>query len=300
MSVDDKPIKVEESTENEDDKVIEEEEVPPTATEETRTTEVREEDDDQKEASEPVEETTANESIITKDSTSTSNSSTSKNYPKLYQKYLEKFKKVYTISQHLYEMERDQRQALHYYKRRNNILLDMLQEFESAGEHKPIPSSEEILSGKDLGKLDNIIKISPKLGANIQAIQDLLQNDEETEENVEVDRNSLLNLYLTEQIPDLIQDDLISLESNPQQSENWSKRHYPHLQSNKFKPLDIPAKGIIDEYVGINYKFGADDISNNDKTDKKSLMLSFNASTGSSGKRKKGETSHSTNKRGKR
>ncbi|KAK6202919.1 uncharacterized protein RJT21DRAFT_119011 [Scheffersomyces amazonensis] len=274
--------------ENEHEEVVQHEEEHEEEVEQVDHDDIEEhEEENELENEEDHDEVVEADSVIDSVDSLKDGSKDSKNYPKLYQRYLERFKKVYAISQNLFNMERDQRQTLTFYQRRNHLLLKMLQEFEDANNHT-IPSETEIISGKDRSRIENIAKISPRLQTVLAPLQQLLEDTPDAEV---VNQNYLLNLFLTEQIPELINDDLISLEANPQDSEIWTKRHYPHLQSIDFQPLDLPNQGLVHEYAGKDYKLGEQD-----KDDKK-MIFGLNTSTSNGTKRKKSTDSGAPHKK---
>lgn len=242
----------------------------------------------------------------------TSHSSSSKDYHKIYEKYHDKFKKVYAQSIRLFESEKSQRQTLAYYQRKNQALLRVLEEFETANGYKEEPDSvEQIFAGGDRSRLEKIVQQAPHLASSLGPIFQLIAGEEQDvdDEDVDVDedepKNSkhivetpenlilvqkrhYINLYINETVPDLINDDLISIETNPQDPESWTRRHYPNLTTSKFKPVHFPANGLISEYIGNTFpiEFG----------DGESLVAVTTAasSNGSSGKKKRKSVDDST------
>ncbi|ABN67875.2 predicted protein, partial [Scheffersomyces stipitis CBS 6054] len=163
--------------------------------------------------------------------------SSSKDYHKIYEKYHDKFKKVYAQSIRLFESEKSQRQTLAYYQRKNQALLRVLEEFETANGYKEEPDSvEQIFAGGDRSRLEKIVQQAPHLASSLGPIFQLI-----AENSISVQKRHYINLYINETVPDLINDDLISIETNPQDPESWTRRHYPNLTTSKFKPVHFPA-----------------------------------------------------------
>lgn len=157
--------------------------------------------------------------------------SSNKDYAKLFEKYQERFYKVYSVSQKLFQNEVSQRQALSFYQRRNNALIDLLDKFESK---EPVsPTTDQVLADSDKSRIENLITMNPRLQevlAPLLAIDDSQQQFKETHK---------INLLINEAIPDLINDDMGNFELNPQDIEPWVRRHYPNLVISKYKPLTI-------------------------------------------------------------
>lgn len=159
--------------------------------------------------------------------------SPNKDYAKLFEKYQERFYKVYSVSQKLFQNEVSQRETLSFYQRRNNALIDLLDKFESGKQETT--ASPEILSNTDISRIENLISMNPKLQSILSpllAIDDLLQQLKHTHK---------INLLINEAIPELINDDTSNFELNPQDIEPWVRRHYPNLIISKYKPISINA-----------------------------------------------------------
>lgn len=174
----------------------------------------------------------------------------SKDYSKIFKKYQEKFDKVYSISQKLFLTEKAQRQTFHYYHRRNNALIDLIEKFDAKHprESKNVISSsinnDEFISETDKSRIEKIIEINPRLKSTLTP---LLSIDDSTKETIF--KNSYkINLILNESIPELINDDLDIIETNPQDSDNWVKRNYPHLVISKYKSIDLKIDGIKENF----------------------------------------------------
>lgn len=160
-------------------------------------------------------------------------SSPNKDYAKLFEKYQERFYKVYSVSQKLFQNEVSQRETLSFYQRRNNALIDLLDKFESGKQETT--ASPEILSNTDISRIENLISMNPKLQSILSpllAIDDPLQQLKHTHK---------INLLINEAIPELINDDTSNFELNPQDIEPWVRRHYPNLIISKYKPISINA-----------------------------------------------------------
>lgn len=159
--------------------------------------------------------------------------SSNKDYAKLFEKYQERFYKVYSISQKLFQNEVSQRQALSFYQRRNNALIDLLDKFESK---EPLsPTTDQVMAGTDKSRIENLIAMNPRLQ---EVLTPLLAIDDSQQQFKETHK---INLLINEAIPDLINDDMGNFELNPQDIEPWVRRHYPNLVISKYKPLTINA-----------------------------------------------------------
>lgn len=151
-------------------------------------------------------------------------------YPKLFEKYQERFHLAYSNSQKLFNIEQAQRETLNYYHRRNIAILDLLLNFEKK-------ESEDFLSEPDRNRLENVIQMNPKLKKHLAP----LLNDFDKES---VSKNHKIDLFVTENIPELISDDLKGFEVNPQDIDSWCRRHYPNLVISKFRPLNLKPIGV--------------------------------------------------------
>lgn len=157
--------------------------------------------------------------------------SSNKDYAKLFEKYQERFYKVYSVSQRLFQSEVSQRQALSFYQRRNNALIDLLDKFESK---EPVPpTTDQALADSDKSRIENLITMNPRLK---EVLTPLLAIDDSQQQFKETHK---INLLINEAIPDLINDDMGNFELNPQDIEPWVRRHYPNLVISKYKPLTI-------------------------------------------------------------
>ncbi|RLV95409.1 hypothetical protein JA1_000933 [Spathaspora sp. JA1] len=161
-----------------------------------------------------------------------------KDYAKIYVKYLDRYNKAYATSVNLCTKEKNQRIALSYYIRRNNALLSILNELEPTAPETSVTTSDRI---------KKIIETAPRLS---KVLNPLIDDGDAT---TTIKQNHLLNCILVEQIPDLINDDLINSEVNPQDMESWCRRHYPNLVSSKYKPLNVQNSGVVNEYTGIDF-----------------------------------------------
>lgn len=159
-------------------------------------------------------------------------SQTNKDYGKVFEKYQERFSKVYSTSQDLFQAELSQRQALNFYCRRNNALLDLLHESEN---NEPAPLQRQILSENDKLRIDNLMKLNPKLQKTLSPLLEIENRSQQLKSTYKI------NLLINETIPELINDDIDNLELNPQDIEPWVRRHYPHLVISKYMPINVSA-----------------------------------------------------------
>lgn len=151
-----------------------------------------------------------------------------------YKRLQQQFKVGYEISQKLFLEEQDQRQAMAFYQRRNNAMLEVLSKVDTQ------PNS---LISIDKSRISKIIEQSPRLS---KTLTPLLEFTNESK----LDKLHYVNLFINESLPELINDDLSSIEINPQNIESWIRRQKLQLISKNFKPIDIPATGIHQEYIG--------------------------------------------------
>lgn len=158
-------------------------------------------------------------------------SSSNKDYAKLFEKYQDRFYRVYSVSQKLFQNEISQRQTLNFYQRRNNALIDLLDKFES--KESITPATDQALPDEDKSRIENLIAMNPKLQKVLGPLLTIDDPDQQFKETHKI------NLFVNEAIPDLINDDMSSFELNPQDIEPWVRRHYPNLVISKYKPLKI-------------------------------------------------------------
>lgn len=156
-----------------------------------------------------------------------------RNYPLLFESYQERFHQAYALSQKLFEMERQQRQTLNYYQRRNNALLDVLEEFEDGDEN-----NIDALSDKDRMRLENLINMNPRLKPTLET----LLNIDDSEMQIRNTYN--INLLINEIIPELAHDEVDNFELNPQDIELWVTRHCAHLAISKYTPMNLYADNM--------------------------------------------------------
>lgn len=172
------------------------------------------------------------------------------NYHKAYEKYQEKFAAVFEESKRLFKLEQITRTYLSYLKRRNNGILEVLGKLEE-DEHDTKESDDEDDEQIHIDKkrIENIISMAPKLKSKLSV---LTSYDDSTILPGNLKKNISSDLYIEELIPDLANDDLRELETNPQIIENWTRRHYPNLVVSKLKPLIYKPYGVLDEFYNLN------------------------------------------------
>lgn len=150
-----------------------------------------------------------------------------KDYSLVFDKYKEKFNKAYSLSQKLFEAERALRQTLSYYLRRNNAILDLLDDFGDSSE------SCDILDDVDQNRLKNIIEINPKLRKPLSQL--LKVNDNSST----LSKQRYIHAMITESLSEFINDDITHLEMNPQDIEFWIRRNYPQLVTSKHRLIQV-------------------------------------------------------------
>ncbi|CAI5756160.1 unnamed protein product [Candida verbasci] len=196
---------------------------------------------------------------------------------KVYNQYQNKFKLAYSKSKRLFDSEKNQRLTLYYMHRRNQILLNILADSEGG----------ELIEGRDIND-EEIFHILNKLDD-----KSISSSFDELISKGKIDKNLIFNLYLTEKIPDLINDDLINCEINPLNTENWCIRNLNNLVNLKHKPITIEDEEILDEYKGKDFNLG---LYNEIKDQEKDIMeeipiiqqeININASTPNTKKKRK-------------
>lgn len=164
-----------------------------------------------------------------------------KDYSMIYEKFQKRFNRVYETSHSLFEQEKSQRQSLTYFQQRNNALLKLIEEFDHAGPRRNVV---EPLSIETATRVSMLIQRVTRLQQKLAPLLRLVGGSE-----FEVDKQHLINLYINEKIPEEINDDISSIERNPQDIVSWCRRNYPDLVLLDYKPTDIPVKGLRAEYI---------------------------------------------------
>ncbi|KAI5962229.1 uncharacterized protein KGF55_003305 [Candida pseudojiufengensis] len=168
----------------------------------------------------------------------------------LYNQLQEKFKIVFTESNRLFENERNQRKTLAYYQRRNQAILDILEKFEEEEENEENGTKDDDTSKEiENNRIKQIISKVPRLK---NTLSKLIDSDQ-----FKPDSNTLLNLYLIEKIPDLVNDEFISLEINPQSADLWCNKNTPFINGD-YKPITLETLNNFNEYSGTKFDLGVD------------------------------------------
>lgn len=161
-------------------------------------------------------------------------------YNKIYEGLQERFNKVYSISQKLFVTEKTQRQTMYYYKRRNDALLDLLSEMEEESETDDLPMTI------DGDRISQIISDNPDLTEILTPVLEMSSGQDPA--TIKMKESYNVDLAVVEAIPDMVNDELDTVEVNPQDTEMWTRRNYAHLVLSKFKPVEIRGKGVR-EYI---------------------------------------------------
>lgn len=162
-------------------------------------------------------------------------------YNRIYDDLQDKFNKVYSISQKLYITEKTQRQTMYHLKRRNDAILDLLTELKAS----ETEVSEEPVD-LDSDRLSAIMESKPELA---QVLDPLLRMSKgEDAKNIQLKDSYNVDLAVTESVPEIVNDELDTVEVNPQDTEMWTRRNYAHLVISKFRPVEIRGKGVR-EYI---------------------------------------------------
>ncbi|CAK7896653.1 hypothetical protein CAAN1_04S06040 [[Candida] anglica] len=162
-----------------------------------------------------------------------------KDYQKLMEKYLEKFNKVHAHSQDLWKEEKTLRQALYSYQRRVNSLLDML----STSEPHDDDTDTFINDTANIARIENLVSENPSLKDVLGPMKEIFQSGDDS---TKVSQRHLINLFISESVPELVGDSLDHLEINPQDTEPWLRRQYPNLVVSKFKPMNFTPSTVVD------------------------------------------------------
>lgn len=158
-------------------------------------------------------------------------------YGKIYEDLQRQFFEVFALSQKLAVTEKAQRQTLYNYRRKIDALLDYSAELDGVEEEnldQPLVIDTE--------KINAIIQGNPKLGETLAPLLKIAENENPNE--IEFKKSYAVNLAVDELIPDIRQDELDTVEVNPQETEMWVRRNYPHLVVSRFKPIEIRGKDV--------------------------------------------------------
>ncbi|KAI3405962.1 hypothetical protein KGF56_001181 [Candida oxycetoniae] len=165
----------------------------------------------------------------------------------LYIQLQDLFKKKSLELEKTFEEEKAQRMTLAYYLRRNQALLNILLTQADEQDH--------YISTKDQNqRINKIVQTVPRLSNKLKPLLS------ESIDTSSLNPNYLINLYLSEKIPELINDDLIQLELNPQGTDAWCRRNYPNLINAHNKPITIDQLNQLnhEQYTGVEFDLGID------------------------------------------
>ncbi|CCG23045.1 hypothetical protein CORT_0D01970 [Candida orthopsilosis Co 90-125] len=170
----------------------------------------------------------------------------------LYHTLQDRFKAVSTELSKTYEEEQNQRKTLSYYQRRNQAILNILEYLEDA-----TTANGNASDSFDTARVKQIVEKVPRLAKKLSPlIQDASPS------NTPISSSLLLNAYLMDHIPDLIDDDLASIEINPQSIESWCRRNQATISTNLvpggIKPVTIEMLKRLNEYNGVEFDLGVD------------------------------------------
>ena len=184
---------------------------------------------------------------------------------KIYQIYQKRFKLSIKKSNKLFESLRNQNTTLSYYQRRNQSFLTILQDIEQQQQEEEQKNKED--KGDELmNRMKKIIEKMPRCKDSLIPFIELFENEK-------INKNKLIDLYVIEKIPDLINDDLVKLKTNPQNIENWCIRNNPNLINLNYKPLTID--NLQDYNGGTEYLLNLNDdfLSNQSSSHRKKRKL---------------------------
>lgn len=171
-------------------------------------------------------------------------------YAKIHEALLEEFNTAYEKSQTLVVTEKTQRQALYYYQRRNQALLDLLAEFDE--DDSWLDEDEDAFWKRSSERVEKIVEQDPLLQPSLQPVMDIASRTRDS--IIFLKRTARLDLAVAEMVPELHYDELDPVETNPQDIEMWTRRNYSHLVTSKFRPFEIKARGVRDylDQAGVN------------------------------------------------
>ncbi|KAI5970844.1 hypothetical protein CANMA_000004 [Candida margitis] len=193
----------------------------------------------------------------------------------LYHTLQDRFKTVSTELATTYEEEQNQRKTLAYYQRRNQAILNILEHLEdnnTINNNMPIDDTASAVAQRIKRIVDKVPRLARLLSPLTHQHHNLSSSSttSSSSSNIPISSNTLLNAYLMEHIPDLIDDDLSSIEINPQSIESWCRRNYNnsnrnHNSSNTSlvsgttaKPITIQMLNRLNEYNGVEFDLGID------------------------------------------
>lgn len=158
-------------------------------------------------------------------------------YNRVYADLQEKYHLAYSRSQKLFVTEKAQRKTLYHYKRRINAILDLLADSEN--ETLPDP-------GIDADRISAVIQKEPALEKHLSLVLKIAAGEDE--KTIPLKPSSLIDLAVNEMIPELTNDELDTVEMNPQDTDMWTRRNFSNLVISKFRPAVVNAKGVRDYY----------------------------------------------------
>lgn len=146
-------------------------------------------------------------------------------YYALLEQLQKQFSESYGKSIELYEAEQAQRQTMYFYQRRNNAVLEVLNDMQGEVD-------ADIMS-RTSNRIENIIQMNPHLR---QVLEPLVN------ENATLSNAHKLNMYMHEGIPEIPHEGLEHYERNPQDLEPWACRHIPRVSNSKSRKRIAPHK----------------------------------------------------------
>ena len=190
---------------------------------------------------------------------------------KIYEIYQNRFKSSMKKSNKLFESLQNQTFTLSYYYRRNQSLLTVLDELEHEQQEEGEEEEEDDIGDDDIG--DDLMERMKKIIERMPRCKNSLIPFIKLFENQKINKNELIDLYLLEKIPDLINDDLVKLQTNPQSIENWCIRNNPNLINLNYKPITID--NLQDYNSGTEYLLNLNDdfLSNQSSSHRKKRKI---------------------------
>ncbi|KAI5949723.1 hypothetical protein KGF57_004546 [Candida theae] len=173
----------------------------------------------------------------------------------LYHTLQEQFKVASSQLSSTFENEQSQRKTLSYFERRNQAILNILEHLEDNSTTNDNFTSPNLF---DTERINRIVEKVPRLAKTLSP----LTQHPQLFANVAIPCNLLLNAYLIENIPDIINDDLTSIEINPQSIEAWCRRNRQSVTTNLVpgasKPVTLEMLKRLNVYNGVEFDLGID------------------------------------------
>ncbi|EDK45144.1 hypothetical protein LELG_03323 [Lodderomyces elongisporus NRRL YB-4239] len=191
------------------------------------------------------------------------NSKTLEELQDLFSLLQEQFKASSAKLEKTRKQEQYQRTTMAYYQRRNDALLNILDE-SGLESQTHLDTDYKIPNDDEKRRIDLIIERVPRIAKTLKPLaQDLGEKGNKMTGSFTsktINSNHFINMYLLETIPDLADDDLMQLEVNPQEADSWCRRNLPNLVNAQNVPitLDQILQMNQGQYAGVDFDLGID------------------------------------------